>query len=317
MLNNKKCNSKGKHLVLHIGMHKTGSSSLQRMFLLNHRWFNKNKIFYPLAYENHSSLVVPAYKVKLDDYPHAVALACSRSQQKLNILKNSCNKILSDVFSLPWEGTVVLSGEDISSALTNEEKYLLLCDVSKYYDKISIIAFVRPPASWIKSTIVQEMRNRCTYDELIGSAILKQRVMPRYQDRFSAFVGYHAENVRTHLYLFDTDLMSKNYFVSHFLRHLDILLDDLPFQVPHLNASMSPPGQHYINFLNQCLPSIDHHLPHPGWRTDAVSIADRMQSNLDVAPLIKDCDVDRIKNNITEDTEWMSSVLGVDLHNLD
>lgn len=298
-------------------MHKTGSSSLQRMFLLNHGWFNKNQIFYPLAYENHSSLVVPAYKVQLDDYPHAVELVCSRSRQKLNSLKDSCNRILSDIFSLSWDGTVVLSGEDISSALTNEEKYLLLCDVSKYFDKVSIIAFVRPPSSWIKSSIAQEMRNRCIYEELIENSALKQRVMPRYQDRFSAFVGFCAKNVRTYLYLFDTDCTSRNYFVSHLLQHLDILLDDLPFEVPHLNASMSPAGQHYINFLNHCFPSLDYHLPHPGWRTDAVLIADRMQSNLDVTPLIKDFDVDRIRNDVTDDTAWMSNVLGVDIQNLD
>jgi hypothetical protein len=293
-----------RRILLHVGMHKTGTTSLQSLLHHNYSVLRQHDVLVPLVYANHSSLLVPAFKQRLAVYDHAVELARSRCDHALGELKRFSRRALSELLSASWSGHLVIVAEDVSSHLDDDEKQLLLQTLSSYSDHLHVIGFVREPKGFIASMIVQLLRNRYSYSQIVSDPDHWVAVLPQYRQRFEFLIRFCQPGYSFELFPYHPPIDPANPLA----RTLACLgLDAVTLSADGLSANSALPacGQHYLNFLNTLCPSHDVHRPHPGWRKDAVEVAEQLVSHVDFESIIDEVDLDRLAAKSFLDYQWV------------
>ncbi|MFB1504484.1 MAG: rhamnan synthesis F family protein [Thiocapsa sp. C3-sup] len=150
--------------ILHVGMHKTGTSSIQNALF---RGLKDPRFHYSDLHEaNHS---IPVSSVFISDpkclLPHRLLGRTpeqieSYNDQVLNRLLNSFSAIAPGV-------TEIISGEEIGF-LNHEELIRVKSFLGKHFERIQIMIYVRPPHSYITSAfceIIKHGKNRFSFDD--------------------------------------------------------------------------------------------------------------------------------------------------------
>ncbi|MEB3100931.1 hypothetical protein [Ferviditalea candida] len=159
-----------KKLILHIGMHKTGTTSLQKVFSSSQHLLNQSNIYYAdldkfnipnsfyVSFIDNPTDHISFKNMEIYDFNHAKA-----EQERLKIL-------WAKEFDNINSGYYIISDEELS--------YLPLENVSKmrnylkkYFDDITVIMYAREPKSFIPSIINEHIKygdseiylNRITY----------------------------------------------------------------------------------------------------------------------------------------------------------
>ena len=205
-----------KTLILHIGMNKTGSSSIQSSF---HKNFNNDKIHYfDLNNANHSVAVEKAFKIK-DMSPDMI----EERQQIKNMIVKQIEESDAETF--------ILSGEDISKLAIPDLKNL-----KQFFSSLgfifTIIGYVRPPKSFVESSFQQRLKGKWGRFDLLA-------ITPKYKERFSKFDDiFGSSNV--HLQKFDPKSFLKNDVMIDFCFRLGIPFKDE--DSVRVNESLSKEG---------------------------------------------------------------------------
>lgn len=172
-----------RELFLHIGMHKTGTSSIQQTLHGSAELLQAHGIaWFPAAEPNHSRTVVSAFTAEPHRYPVNRRLGLHEPDAAARYAE-ACRDRLSAFLSDAPGPRLVVSGEGIGM-LAPDGIARMLAAFRPLVDRITVIGFVRPPRSYIASAIRQRITDGATL------ATLRRRpVVPRYRGRFAPFLG--------------------------------------------------------------------------------------------------------------------------------
>jgi len=214
--------------IVHIGMHKTGSSSIQQSL----SGVKTSEFEYlNLGSPNHSSLLSNIFCSSPYTYHENIRLGLSKSQinERIQSLKNLIDNALA--FSISKH--VIISGEDLSSPhITIEGLTQLKILLLKYCKKIQVIGYVRPPLSYMQSAFQQRLKGGVQNNHLDNLYTL----WPPYKARFERFdLVFGQENVE--LIPFMRDYLLSDDIVKDFKDRIGLKLDCL--DAKRANESLS------------------------------------------------------------------------------
>lgn len=147
-------------IILHVGLHKTGTTSIQEtLFLdLNNKLLEKKGYLYPNCWpSNHSVSIYSAYCDDPANYHINIRMGYSADQIKyVNEKYLSDLKIEIDEKKL---SKLIISGEGISMLSLDNLNALKKHLNSIFSNEIKVIIYVRQPVQWAISTIQQFIKS--------------------------------------------------------------------------------------------------------------------------------------------------------------
>lgn len=142
-----------RRLILHIGLHKTGTTAVQNAY---HFYSDRYLVALPLADPNHSTAMIAIFSARRDRYhgfrqsgldAAGVAALGAREGQQL------------DRFLAAGDRDVLISAESLSSILTTPEAVsAFLARTGAAFDRVEAIAYLRPARSYMSSAFQQRVK---------------------------------------------------------------------------------------------------------------------------------------------------------------
>jgi hypothetical protein len=151
-------------IYLHIGLEKTGSSSLQSFFSSNEALLKNNNILYPstLGDQGHVKITAFALRPGGDDILHA--LQGIKDASSLKDFRISVSKNLSDEIEMRSPTTLILSNEHCSSRLvTHTEIEAVQTLLSKLSSDIKIVIYLRRQDEFLVSSYSTAIKSGHAY----------------------------------------------------------------------------------------------------------------------------------------------------------
>lgn len=213
------------HCILHIGMHKTGSSSIQNTLAkqLPSSEFEYLKLG---AEANHSTFIYNLFS----DHPELYHCNIQQGLNKNQVIDNNTHNIevLKAALNSTQADIIIISGEDIS--LLNENEICKLKDfLAKYCRSIQVIGYVRPPIAYMQSLYQQLVRGGNTNVRI-------ENLIPSYRKTFENFDKVFG-NKNTLLLKYDSSSLLNKDAVLDFCHHVGITVS--PESVTRDNESIS------------------------------------------------------------------------------
>ncbi len=171
-----------RELFLHVGMHKTGTSSIQQTLFDHGPKLQEFGLSYWGAEPNHSVSVVAAFHEEPHLY-HMNRRAGRHTPEAAAAWARECRARLEAWLAEAPGPKLILSGEDIallSPAATED----LLDTIARHVGRITVLGFVRPPRSFMVSVFQQRVRGGSTLDDF-GNGI-----NTAYRRRFRKYIGH-------------------------------------------------------------------------------------------------------------------------------
>jgi len=244
-------NDKIKQIFLHIGLPKTGSTSIQ-----NTLYDKKNQIqlknagyLYPTKLElNHSFPIFSAFCDNPYEYWHNFSMGLSSFEIKANNNRNLF--FLENEIKNTHQNLLILSGEIISNLTTqnllNLRKYLESITNPKV--KINIIVYVRNPLSWSVSNIQQMIKIFST--EKIAVQNTKNQIHSLFRDHIEKFIELFGEK-NIHLCEFEKAVKHPYGIPGHFLSTIGFKNNTIKkFKIKNANQTISQISADIISFIN-------------------------------------------------------------------
>ncbi len=171
-------------IIVHAGMHKTGSTSLQLSFAGD----TSDKYHYLLGAEPNFSMsmfLMFEDEDKLQD--HLYHRISQVSQEELLTKRAELTKFVDEQISQSPQPTLVVSGEDISGY--NHRVIARLADyLRSFSEDISVITYVRPPSAYMESAFQERLKHQLVEPDPIA-------LWPRYQKRLQNVIdAFGVEN---------------------------------------------------------------------------------------------------------------------------
>jgi hypothetical protein len=170
-----------KKIVLHIGMHKTGSSSIQKSLAD----FDDGKTrFAQLGQANHSVPLFTIFSERRFERRHFTQKGYSPTKLK-TILADFENQ-LDHELSLDRD-TLIISAEDLSILKSKRDVAAMKKRLEEYTRDIQVIAYIRDPVGFCSSSFQQRVRVGYSQYAL---------PLPGYRNRYEPYISvFGAENI--------------------------------------------------------------------------------------------------------------------------
>lgn len=245
-------------IILHAGMHKTGTTSIQNTLFntFNNKLLEKKDYLYPLSWHNNHS--VPIFSA-FCEYPE---------NYHINIKKGYSIAEITDINkryleSLRMEiakrelSKLIISGEDISvlsidnlNALKKYLKSISTNDVS-----IKVVVYVRDPVSWSASVIQQRIKGGTTFqNSLLDLRAYLKNYFFNIVNKFIQVFGKESINI----YAFEEVVKHKYGSVGYFLSTLGFDNREISqFKIIKANESISFIAADILSFINEKIPVIE------------------------------------------------------------
>ena len=186
--------TKKKKLILHIGMHKTGSSSIQDT--LHYNLKDPNIKYMDLGTPNHSGTLNQLFSNDTN----------SKIRERIH------SKFMSNLITN--HEAYIISAEDLSMFSEDSLKSAKLF-FKEFFQDVLVIGYVREPKGWIESAYQQILKDHKNYRAI-------NTVMPNYKNKFDKFDKiFQKDNV--FLYKFDPNHFPNGDVVLDFYNKIGLL----------------------------------------------------------------------------------------------
>jgi hypothetical protein len=151
-------------LYLHIGTEKTGTTSVQKFFKANREILAENGIVYPHApgKQNHMGLAASAQDVSKRG-PLRKSLGIKSEDDAIKFRAEMLSGLAEELAARPYK-LAFMSGEHCSSRLIEDEEVQWLKDeLSKFFDNIHILIYIRRQDDYLLSTYSTAVKSGATY----------------------------------------------------------------------------------------------------------------------------------------------------------
>jgi hypothetical protein len=168
------------HLYLHIGMHKTGTSSIQETLFRNRSILAEAGYAYLDGRGNHSGILYAAFSgtpEKLAGHRRAGQRDRATLLARAAQVRARLDAFLRDA----GKPNAVMSGEALSRLAPPDVRAMLEFFRARV-DRITVIGFVRPPRSFMVSAIQQRIRGGRQETRAVSAD------WPRYRRKFGAYL---------------------------------------------------------------------------------------------------------------------------------
>ncbi|WP_281662145.1 hypothetical protein [Halomonas sp. Alg239-R46] len=213
-------------IIIHVGMHKTGSSSIQETFSN----IPMEEVEYlSLGSSNHSGFFSTLLSKKPENYHTHRRNGLNKTQ--VRELQQSYMEKLHTVLQGVTKKIALISAEDLSSSSNEYSELEYLKDIlSPYCRRIRLIGYVRPPAGYMQSAFQQRMKSG-------GKKIFDlEKVYPYYQKSFMKMDAiFGKENVE--FILFSRDSLHGGDVVQDFASRIGVTV--APSKIVRTNESLS------------------------------------------------------------------------------
>ncbi|WP_256759523.1 hypothetical protein [Cohnella sp. WQ 127256] len=244
-----------KEVIFHVGLHKTGTSSIQESLYLekNNQLLESKGILYPRSIAaNHS---VTFYSL-FSEYPERYHMNIKRglSEAEIGSANREYVRDLLDELRKRKGDKLVISGEDISKLSTNGLIKLreFIHSVSSRKLNIRVVVYVRHPVKWAISAYQERIKNGETGKTAWG--VIDKELNGLFQKRIQKFVDVFGPEC-TSVYSFEQALDHPQGIVGHFLSNLGIKGDTLErLRLIRSNESLSLIAADLISYLNDQVP---------------------------------------------------------------
>ena len=221
-----------KEVILHIGFHKTGTTSIQKA-LRNYR--HERQRVASFTEENNS---IPMYTIFSESrHEYHVHVNASRGKNDVGELRNAYLEILDGDVSDEKFDSLIISGEDMSM-LTPAETKRMINYFSEKNLTVKIITYVREPLAYAASLS----------QERIKHGFNAATVTPGYQSKIQPFLDVLPKS-QVSVYSFEDCLRENLCIVKHFSN----LVDGNLIAPPKSNTSLTPLQLALIESLNHAL----------------------------------------------------------------
>lgn len=293
--------------IVHIGTHKTGSSSIQATLFTNRQELkDRFDIYYWDRKSNHRALLAPFIQSgTTPPKPYREPPPESEMSEKLSgeiaahLRDNSKTTVISsEYFSVASESVV----RDFSLMLRDN------------YDIVDIYAYVRDPFSFADSWMQQEIRAGATIAE-IEVAMSESysttedhylTLMPRYRFRLEKYINIFGVD-RVHVREFNRTALFNGDVVEdfcHWALGLDLKRENIPITV--VNESTDIVTALVLDSLNRSDPRWIKGMQNPGRAESLMSRSAGSRPKF----IYRGLDRARFANLVSEDVEWLREITG-------
>ena len=226
-----------KKAFLHIGLHKTGSSSIQASL----QGYKHGGCFYAdLGWANHSIPLYTAFSQNANHY-HIWTKQGSSAEQVQQI-KGQVLRQLDQQLSSPNQNTIIFSGEDLSQ-LSQEETDAFVTFLRRRCQRIIAVVYVRDPLDYAASAFQQLVKGGCQH--------IPRSISQQIQAKISIWQqALGAENMQ--IRSFDRETLHNGCVVQDFCQLVG--LDPAHITIKRRNESLSGAAIKILFHLNQTSP---------------------------------------------------------------
>jgi hypothetical protein len=285
-------------IFLHIGMHKTGTTSIQRAF---DGYDDGTTKYADLGYENHSLAFYTAFSGMHQIY--GLWQDQGLGPEEIEARKDEFTRLIVAVLEADPEKNLIFSGEDISG-FPQSGVTALRGVLRRYADRITVIAYLRDPLSFVASSI-QEAILRGARDsafDIHGYEIRLQMFIDAFGER-NVILRSHAREK-----LHDGDV------VADFAHQLGLRTPDT---MPAANRRLSLDATRTLYLLNKFVGSKGENPRMAEAKAKCICVLEDLLPGRFLVPgflvanLIDPRDIEWLAENTDVDvSEWPSSVPG-------
>ena len=189
-------------LILHIGHEKTGTTSIQESLVQNTNYLQSLNIHIPTEFGIGNARSIPAtFSSFIDHYFERRGI----TEGDLKVVQKEFKKDFDVYFKkLPQDTKLILSSEHLASRLTSSESVSELANfLNKYFEKITIIIFLRDQAGMAQSSywellksgsqesILYEPSKEIIYDPYFNYQLLLENWLSGFQKKQIQIYNYN------------------------------------------------------------------------------------------------------------------------------
>ena len=140
--------------ILHIGIEKTGTTSIQFELASNRNALRSQKILYPKSLGLYNHLAITGYALNDDDFNDIRTILNLKTHSRIVDFRTNVEEALRNEILEHDYNTVIISNEHMSSRLFSREELSFLKEfLNIFFDEIRIIIYLREQSSLFKASI--------------------------------------------------------------------------------------------------------------------------------------------------------------------
>lgn len=224
-------------IIIHVGLHKTASSSIQASLYENRELLDDlYQVYYPtfgtFSYINHSVPIYALFSENPSNHHILKSLFHGKNKNEFESYRTRLKHEFCAELSNNTSKKIVISGEDLSILNKHE-----LCEMKKFFmeyvpdAKFSVCAYVRDPIHWSVSNSLEILKH--------GYASLSELYYASYKQNLAGIVDNvtYSFGRALNIFSFDDIVSNKKDIVSEFLDYLGI--DPSSIDLKRVNEGMS------------------------------------------------------------------------------
>lgn len=297
-----------RRIILHTGMHKTGSSTIQNVFHANRDFLlEEERLLYPSLIPNLSTALSTMFREDPGKHPFN-RLSGLTSEEIAARREKYRDSLETEISSLDWD-TLLLSAEGVSF-LTAHEISKLREWGEQYASDWTVLVCVRHPVDWTRSVLQERLKRGDTLQQLY-----EKLPTPKYHRKISNAISvFGRENVR--VFDFDTATRHEGGIVGAFAQEAGLSPSSshlLASRAVRANESLSLEAVRVFDSLNRQRPLFigDSRAPGRAGPGREFPYLRRIEGGkFDIPDSVKEDS--RIQNR--DDVAWLNETFDLDLY---